>query len=112
MVDYLGSELTTPTRLDQLERALGKLADRIDSHFGTVAPVSNAISVDHSVSRYSDEERSSEEPDEAPVMLIRDAATEIGIQSPNDTFASPENQSHILSKGFLSYSEAYQLLLM
>ncbi len=45
-------------------------------------------------------------------MLIRDAATEIGIQSPNDTFASPANQSHILSKGFLSYSEASQLLSM
>jgi len=65
-----------------------------------------------SVSGDADEERSSEEPDEAPVMLIRDAATEIGIQSPNDTFASPANQSHILHKGLLSYSEAYQLLPM
>ena len=111
MIDYLGSELTAP-RLDRLERALGKLVDRIDSHLDAVAPVSNPISMDDSASRDADEERSSEEPNEAPVMLIRDAATEIGIQSPNDTFASPANQSHILSKGFLSYSEASQLLSM
>lgn len=45
-------------------------------------------------------------------MLIRDAATEIGIRSPNDTLNSPAYQSHILSKGLLSYSEAYQLMSM
>ncbi|KAH6624021.1 hypothetical protein B0J18DRAFT_427082 [Chaetomium sp. MPI-SDFR-AT-0129] len=100
-------------RLDRLELALGKLVERIDTRLDIVAPISKPILMDgslSSLSRAADEERSSEEPDEPPVMVIRDAATEIGIHSPNDTYASPANQSHILSKGFLSYEEACQLL--
>ncbi|KAK4143195.1 uncharacterized protein C8A04DRAFT_29219 [Dichotomopilus funicola] len=100
-------------RLDRLELALGKLVERIDTRLDIVAPISKPILMDgslSSLSRAADEERSSEEPDEPPVMVIRDAATEIGIHSPNDTYASPANQSHILSKGFLLYEEACQLL--
>lgn len=53
-----------------------------------------------------------EEQSEAPVILIRDAATEIGIRSPNDTFSAPAYQSHVISKGLLSYSEAHLLMSM
>lgn len=94
-------------RLDRLENALGKLVEKIDSHFDVATSLSNSASTDGGESGDS-----FREPSQAPVMLIRDAATEIGIRSPNDTLNSPAYQSHILSKGLLSYSEAYQLMSM
>lgn len=94
-------------RLDRLETALGQLVEKIDSRLGTVTPVSNPMSTDGRESVESLEEQS-----QAPVILIRDAATEIGIRSPNETFSSPAYQSHILSKGLLSYSESHQLMSM
>lgn len=108
----LDTQWLTWGRLDRLECALVKLVDRIDLHLGPVPPLSNTISTNDSASRDEGHGAPSEEPDEAPVILIRDAATEIGIQSPRDTFASPVQQYDILSKGLLSYSEAYRLISM
>lgn len=104
-VAYDNRGLLTMPRLDRLESALGKLVEKIDSHLDVVTPVSNTTSTDG-----RDSVESFKEPSQAPVILIRDAATEIGIRSPNETFSSPAYQTHVLSKGLLSYSEAYQLM--
>jgi len=52
-------------------------------------------------------------PTAAPVFLIRDAASEIGVRQPNSPaqrLAHSNLQSDIISKGFLSFQEATSLL--
>ena len=83
---------------------MGTLIQRLDSRTDDI--ISSVVPVP----READESPLESQP--APMFLIRDVATEIGIQSSSETFSHPEQHFDILSKGVLSASEAKMLLSM
>ena len=53
---------------------------------------------------------SSGEQNAAPVFLIRDAATDVGVQSPEQTDSYPAQNRDILTEGLVTLHDAYNLL--
>lgn len=92
-------------RLERLERTVSALVDKLDSKLDEIAGSSNldrASVVEVPVP--------SAELDPAPVFLIRDAATDAGVHSPEQAITQTGPQSDIISTGIVSLQIAYSLL--
>jgi hypothetical protein len=81
------------------------LVNRLDSRLDQLVSSSN-------IERPSaiTESPSSAELDPAPVFLIRDAATDAGVHSPEQTNTHAGSQSDVISSGLVSLSTAHSLL--
>jgi hypothetical protein len=89
------------SRLDRLEATLGALIERLDSDNEPARQEIPGPSI----------RRQSSQPDDAPpVLMLRDVANEIGVQSPNDTFTKPDNGSEIFQKASISPRAAHEML--
>jgi hypothetical protein len=93
------------SRLEHLERTVGALLDRIDSM------------VDEPTGS-SDRDRRpavqglgpSTELDPAPLFMIRDAAVDAGVYSPEQANTPAGSRPDVISTGHVSLSTAYSLL--
>jgi hypothetical protein len=100
---FIGAEILTVQRLDRLEATLGALIERLDS--------------DNAVPRQSTPEpslrRQSSQPEDAPpVLMIRDVANAMGVQSPNETFTRTDAEAEIFAKASISPVAAHKMLLL
>ncbi|KAH6647169.1 hypothetical protein BKA67DRAFT_581868 [Truncatella angustata] len=100
--------VSTDERLERLERTVSILVDRLDSK---LSELGNTSSHQRTPSRAS---LSSPEPDAAPVMLIRDAATNAGVTSPeqNLAYSGSAFQHDVISAGLVPLSFAHSLLTL
>ena len=51
-----------------------------------------------------------QDQDQAPVLWIRDAAADAGVQSPQQVQARPQQHSDVISTGLVALSTAHSLL--
>ncbi|KAH7304205.1 putative C6 finger domain protein [Stachybotrys elegans] len=86
--------------LDRLERTVALLVDRLDSRLDDVGNSTREPVAPRN------ESQSSPDLDPAPVFLIRDAATNAGVHSPEQTTSGPD----VISSGLVSLPTAHALL--
>ena len=89
-------------RLARLERTVDSLVERLDSRLEEP----NARSASVVPETYT----SPAEPAAAPVLLIRDVASEVGIRPSHHNLDQPERPSDIIARGILSIEDAASLL--
>ncbi|KAK9415739.1 hypothetical protein SUNI508_10217 [Seiridium unicorne] len=89
--------------LERLERTVSNLVYRFDSKLGNVPNDQHAS---------SHRSAFSPEPHSAPVLLIRDAATNAGVALPKQDFAQLNCQGDPISTGLISPSLAHSLLAL
>ncbi|KAI8711952.1 hypothetical protein NCS52_01460300 [Fusarium sp. LHS14.1] len=92
-------------RLERLERTVGALVDRLDSRLDQLDGTSNKTQRPIR----SSESVTAPDLDPAPVFLIRDAATDAGVHSPEQT-VHPVSQPDVISSGLVPLSTAHSLL--
>jgi hypothetical protein len=92
-------------RLERLERTVSALVDKLDSKLDEIAGSSN-----NSRPAVVEVPVPSAELDPAPVFLIRDAATDAGVHSPEQAIAQTGPQSDVISTGLVSPQTAHSLL--
>ncbi|KAJ0139516.1 hypothetical protein HZ326_17552 [Fusarium oxysporum f. sp. albedinis] len=100
-----GRRSSVDDRLERLERTVSALVDKLDSKLDEIAGSSNldrASVVEVPVP--------SAELDPAPVFLIRDAATDAGVHSPEQALTQTGPQSDVISTGLVSLQTAHSLL--
>ncbi|RAH67268.1 uncharacterized protein BO66DRAFT_329522, partial [Aspergillus aculeatinus CBS 121060] len=91
-------------RIARLERTVESLVDRLDAKIDALA------------SRFNEEtpprraEQSIIEREPAPVLLIREAALDAGVRSPEQNDAHPEVYADLISSGLVSLSIAHSLV--
>ncbi|PYI27945.1 hypothetical protein BP00DRAFT_482049 [Aspergillus indologenus CBS 114.80] len=88
---------------ERLERTVESLIDRLDAKIDALA------------SRFNDkpplrEERNAIDHDPAPVLLIREAALDAGVRSPEQNEVRPEAYADPISSGLVSSSIAHSLV--
>lgn len=93
------------SRLERLERTVGSLVERLDSM------------VDEPTGSYDRDRRPavqgpgpSTELDPAPLFMIRDAAADAGVHSPEQANTQAGSRPDVISTGHVSLSTAYSLL--
>lgn len=102
-----GAKLLTRTRLEQLERTVGALLERLDASFqNQTGPEEQKLS--KGIIQPSNKERPAE-LDPAPVLLIRKAATDAGV-SPPGQFHLSNDLADVISAGLITAPAAYSLL--
>lgn len=87
-------------RLSRLERTLNSLVDRLDARIDDIAGAGNNIQTRAT--------SSTADTNTAPVFLIRDAATDAGVQSPEANHTS--SHSDVISQGLVTLPVANSLL--
>lgn len=92
-------------RLERLERTVALLVDRLDSRLDDIRDDRS-----HESGPPPDETQSSPDLDPAPVFLIRDAATNAGVHSPEETIGKPSIRPDVIASGLVSLSTAHTLL--
>jgi hypothetical protein len=91
-------------RLDYLETTLSSLIDRLDSGSGPQR---------QSTPEPSPRRQSSQPEDAPPVLMIRDVASAMGVQSPEDALARPPNtEADIFTKAGISEAAADEMLAL
>lgn len=96
-------------RLERLERSVQGLADRLDARLDDIPQVQSRTSREKLRPRM-DGKTVVAERNPAPVLLLRDAAADAGVGSPQPTsnqFASPPD---VITTGIVSLSTAQSLL--
>ncbi|KAF1732405.1 putative transcriptional regulatory protein [Beauveria bassiana] len=104
---YSASKSSTDSRLEQLERTVGALLERLDaSSQNQTGPEEQRKS--KGIIQPGNEERPVE-LDPAPVILIRKAATDAGVSPPGQCDLS-NNLTDVISAGLITAPAAYSLL--
>ncbi|KFA63303.1 hypothetical protein S40285_07636 [Stachybotrys chlorohalonatus IBT 40285] len=98
-------DASTNNRLERLERTVALLVDRLDSRLDDIRDDRS-----HESGPPPDETQSSPDLDPAPVFLIRDAATNAGVHSPEETIGKPSIRPDVIASGLVSLSTAHTLL--
>ncbi|TVY85310.1 putative transcriptional regulatory protein [Lachnellula suecica] len=113
---HLGAATIGSSQDDRLEKTVSELVARMDQNATQGAPLGNPRQIAMVASPRQPDLRVLTErttSTAAPVFLIRDVASEIGVRqpsSPEEQFASSQSPSDIISKGFMSSQEAAMLL--
>ena len=92
----------TLQRLARLERTVDSLVERLDSRLEE--PNGRSASV------VPETYTAPTEPTAAPVLLIRDVASEVGVRPSHRNLGQPERSSDIIARGILSIEDATSLL--
>lgn len=100
-----GVFIDSSCRLERLERTVSALVDKLDSKLDEIAGSSN-----QNRSSVVEVPVPAAELDPAPVFLIRDAATDAGVHSPEQAIAQTGPQSDVISTGLVSLQTAHSLL--
>ncbi|KAH7142755.1 putative C6 finger domain protein [Dactylonectria estremocensis] len=98
---------STDARLDRLERTVETLLDRLDSRLDALT----SISTRNELSLRSRQSSLPSEPNSAPVFVIRDAATDAGVYSP-EVHGVPASELDLISAGFITTATAHSLLTL
>ena len=85
---------------------MNSLVDRLDSRFDVHSSRSDTIPPRHEANGSS----SSTELNQAPVSLIQDVATDVGVRSPQQSDTYPDQQSDVISSGLITIQNAYTML--
>lgn len=97
-------------RLGKLESTLTAFINRVDSRLdallGESAPEDTSIATES-----SETVPSTPTQQEAPMLLIRNAAADIGIGSPDQT-VTHDPATDIISKGIIAIQDVYDLLCL
>ena len=102
--------LTNPGyRLERLERTVGVLLDRLDRLDGRPSDLTSPWKADQPPAS-TPESFSPTERSPAPVLLIRDAAKDAGVRSPEDIESSPTSHNDVISTGLVALPVAQSLL--
>lgn len=99
------ASIDSDTRLEKLEKTVSALVDRLDSqskHHGNPIPP-------HAASKTS-ETRLLADSAPAPVILIRDVATDAGVSTPSQLELHPNMPGDVISNGLVTLPTAYSLL--
>ncbi|KAH7130981.1 hypothetical protein EDB81DRAFT_905749 [Dactylonectria macrodidyma] len=104
-VRFLIVVLADGRRLERLERTVGALVDRLDSRLDELGGIPSNPPGQPRASQSV----TASELDPAPVFLIRDAATDAGVHSPEQVI-HPVSHSDVISSGLITLSTAYSLL--
>ncbi|KGQ04389.1 putative transporter [Beauveria bassiana D1-5] len=104
---YSATKSSTDLRLEQLERTVGALLERLDASSQNQAR-SEEKRKSERIIQPENEERPAE-LDPAPVILIRKAATDAGV-SPPGQFDLSNNLTDVISAGLITAPAAYSLL--
>ncbi|KAJ9269984.1 hypothetical protein DTO212C5_3954 [Paecilomyces variotii] len=96
---------STDARLERLERTVGALVDRLDAQFKGRGSPSTYTTLPR-----TEEPVAPSEPNPAPVILIRDAATDAGVASPEQSDSQLDSLSDVISTGLVTLSTAHSLL--
>lgn len=86
---------------------MGRMNARLDTLLGQT--ISTAAS---DLEDVSEAVSSAPNQDDAPVLMIRDAAANIGIGSPEQAIASHSRGSDVISKTVVAYQHAYDLVCL
>lgn len=95
--------MTLKARLERLERTVGALVDRLDAQSKEQEKVPTRIQA-------RSEEITPTESNLAPVILIREAATDAGVSPPGQFDSLPSSVSDVISAGLVTSSTAHSLL--
>lgn len=99
--------------MNRLERTVESLVDRLDARLDVLAGVAaSRQETPSSLRRGASESLASADRNPAPpVFLIRDAATDAAIKTPQaNTATAPSTQPDVISSGLVSVQAAYSLL--
>lgn len=96
-------------RLDNLETRLDAFITRVDSRLDAL--LDKAAQHTSDVLESSEAASSTSAQEEAPVLLIRNAAADIGIGSPEQT-ATYGVAPDIISRGVIAVPDVYELLYL
>ncbi|KAM0277666.1 hypothetical protein ACHAO9_012485 [Fusarium lateritium] len=92
-------------RIDRLERTIGALVDRLNSLVDEPSGSSN-----QDMLPALQEPGPSTELDPAPLFMIRDAAADAGVYSPDQANTQAGSRPDVISSGHVSLPTAYSLL--
>ncbi|KPI35775.1 putative transcriptional regulatory protein [Cyphellophora attinorum] len=98
-------------RLDRLETTVAALVQRLDAETGQHRDTARNGD-DAGDSKYPSRRPSSPPADSAPVFMIRDAATGIGLESPSATQATPAHSHGVLELAGISRQDALSMVSM
>ncbi|KAF7546927.1 hypothetical protein G7Z17_g8087 [Cylindrodendrum hubeiense] len=94
--------------LERLERTVRALVDRLDSRLEDIDSPLSFMRPPPA----SNEPESSTDLNPAPVFLIRDAATDAGVYSPDQNSTHSVSQSDVISAGLVTIQTAHTLLAL
>lgn len=95
-------------RLERLESTVQTLVKRLDSSNGIVS--ARSIPDRHPPRILAQTSSEDQDQDQAPVLWIRDAAADAGVQSPQQVRPRPQQHSDVISTGLVALSTAHSLL--
>lgn len=98
-------------RLERLERSVQGLTDRLESRLDDTPQIQPRTGRGKLYPRV-DERTVAAERSPAPVLLIRDAAVDAGVESPHPAGNHPASQMDVITSGIVSLSTAQSLLQM
>ncbi|ATY64959.1 C6 finger domain [Cordyceps militaris] len=90
-------------RLERLEQTVSALVDRLDAQAQNRGTLTRAVQA-------RTEERAPAEANPAPVLLIRDAATDAGVSPPGQFDSISSSTSDVISSGLVTLATAHSLL--
>lgn len=94
---------STDSRLERLEQTVSALVDRLDAQAQNRGTLTRAVQA-------RTEERAPAEANPAPVLLIRDAATDAGVSPPGQFDSISSSTSDVISSGLVTLATAHSLL--
>ncbi|KAL6248087.1 hypothetical protein RBB50_005435 [Rhinocladiella similis] len=105
----IGRDLSVDARLERLESTVQVLVERLDPAHGAASGVVSPSTSNRPPPRIH-AQNLPEEKDSAPVLLIRDAAADAGVQSPQQVQTQPKRYSDVISSGLVSLKTAHTLM--